>query len=85
MPPHRKTQSWRRPLRFHEGCKKIGPGEALVLAAEVDVTQDLLQALRQELVAGHPVLATARSLAALAELWNLPPAMHQQKHLCRCI
>ncbi|CAE7780195.1 Lrguk, partial [Symbiodinium necroappetens] len=46
-------------------------GEALVLAAEVAVTQDLLQALRKELVAGHPVLATARSLATLAELWNL--------------
>ena len=61
---------------MRKSCKKIGPGEALVLAAEVALTQDLLQALRKELVAGHPVLATARSLATLAELWNLPPAMH---------
>eukprot|EP00439_Symbiodinium_sp_Y106_P026100 s2399_g3.t1 len=51
-------------------AESAGSGEALVLAAEVAVTLDLLQALRKELAAGHPVLATARSLATLAELWN---------------
>ncbi|CAE7364424.1 Lrguk [Symbiodinium natans] len=45
-------------------------GAALVLAAEVAVTMALLQALETELAAGRPVLATARSLATLAELWN---------------